>query len=67
MDITKSGPAAPAVGEDEIAALARKIGRDWAKAPEARSVSSVIQRMPHGRTRPVAVEVKRSHRVPKRG
>jgi len=67
MDITKSAPPQPEEAEDEIARLARKIAHEWGKTPAARFGAPVIQRMPHGRTRAVTVEVKRSHRAPKPG
>jgi hypothetical protein len=63
--INTTNPPWPVTAEDEIGTLARKIGRDWAKPRASRSGSggSVTQRMPHGRSRSVAVEIKRSRRT----
>jgi hypothetical protein len=62
--INAINPPRPVTVEDEIGTLARKIGRDWVKPHASRSGSggSITQRMPHGRSRSVAVEIKRSRR-----
>jgi hypothetical protein len=53
-----------AVADDEIGRLARKINRDWTRPASSRprSGGSVLQRMPHGGSHSVKVEIRRPRR-----
>jgi hypothetical protein len=63
-------PDKPKAGSDpdsEIDALAARLSSSWSRSPSTRAgAGQILQRLAHGRLRPVTVESRRSRRPPDR-
>ena len=66
---TRSDFADEAPSEEEIDAAAAKLSEAWARQPDPQRVTEtgqILQTLEKGRSNMVAVEVKRSRRIPRR-
>ncbi|MBE9554168.1 MAG: hypothetical protein IMF05_11955 [Proteobacteria bacterium] len=65
----RSDFADEAPSDEEIAAAAAKLSEAWARQPDTQRVTEtgqILQTLEKGRSNMVAVEVKRSRRIPRR-
>ena len=66
---SRSDPADEALSEEEIDAAAARLSEAWSREPDTQRVTEtgqILQTLEKGRSNTVAVEVKRSRRIPRR-
>lgn len=66
---SRSDPADRALSEEEIDAAAARLSEAWSREPDTQRVTEtgqILQTLEKGRSNTVAVEVKRSRRIPRR-
>jgi len=67
---TRSDHDDEAPSDEEIEAQAARLSEAWARQPDAHRVTEtgqILQTLEKGRSNMVAVEVKRSRRIPRKG
>lgn len=66
---SRSDHADEALSEEEIDAAAARLSEAWSREPDTQRVTEtgqILQTLEKGRSNTVAVEVKRSRRIPRR-